>query len=353
MADKRERHARILTQIWDDPEWKALSPTAQWLYMLLLSQASLNWAGVIDLTVKRWGRLARSMTPGEIRRIMDELVEARMVIVDEDTEELLVRSYMRNDGVWKQPNVYKAALRQAQEVHSSTIRTALVIELRRIGVPAGLEVAELLDEGSKKASAKGGPKASGNPSAKGSDDGSGTPELGFSEGLMEPLVHPRGVGEGDGETPHLGNSEGPSSSSDVARPDVDELCERLRDRIIANGVKPPVISKQWRTEARLLLDRDGRDHAITLRLIDWATAHSFWKANILSMPTFRRQYDRLLLLARSEQQQRQQARGGQLSTADRRVIEAERLKDNPNPAILAMADQQMGPSLALPGGDTT
>ncbi|MFY2788488.1 hypothetical protein [Rhodococcus sp. MALMAid1271] len=66
-----------------------------------------------------------------------------------------------------------------------------------------------------------------------------------------------------------------------------------------NGAKGSITAK-WRTEARLLLDKDGRDLDRALRLIDWATADSFWKSNILSMPKFREKYDQLRLKANEE-----------------------------------------------------
>lgn len=83
-----------------------------------------------------------------------------------------------------------------------------------------------------------------------------------------------------------------------ARPDVDLLCDHLLAAITANGSKAE-ITKRWRTDARLLLDRDGRDVDEAHRLIDWCQRDTFWQTNILSMPTFRRQYDKLRLRARN------------------------------------------------------
>lgn len=80
------------------------------------------------------------------------------------------------------------------------------------------------------------------------------------------------------------------------RADVDQLCERLLGRLQARGVRA-TITKRWRTDARLLLDRDGRDLNQALWLIDWATDHEFWSANIHSIPKFRKQYDRLRMQA--------------------------------------------------------
>lgn len=89
------------------------------------------------------------------------------------------------------------------------------------------------------------------------------------------------------------------SSSEAAPPreDVEQLCHRLRERMIENGCKPPTITDAWRTAARLLLDKDGRDLDKALNLIDWATRDEFWMANVQSMGKFRQQYDTLRLRA--------------------------------------------------------
>jgi hypothetical protein len=89
------------------------------------------------------------------------------------------------------------------------------------------------------------------------------------------------------------------------RPDVEELCQRLLDRVTANGATRARITEKWRTDARLLLDRDDRTLDQSLRLIDWATDHDFWASVVLSMPKFREKYDQLLMQARREHQQRQ------------------------------------------------
>ena len=84
---------------------------------------------------------------------------------------------------------------------------------------------------------------------------------------------------------------------DVARErhDVQILCETLADLIVANGSKKPTIGKSWLDAARLLLDSDERDLQDALSLLKWSQQHDFWKSNILSMPTFRKQYDKLRL----------------------------------------------------------
>jgi hypothetical protein len=83
-----------------------------------------------------------------------------------------------------------------------------------------------------------------------------------------------------------------SSDETSQRPDVDQLCQLLHDRIVANGSKA-FIADKWRREARLLLDRDERPLDEALWLVNWCQNDSFWSTNILSMAAFRKHYDRL------------------------------------------------------------
>jgi hypothetical protein len=105
----------------------------------------------------------------------------------------------------------------------------------------------------------------------------------------------------------------PDAPPEPLRHDVDQLCTRLRDRMVGNGCKAPTITKAWRDAARLLLDKDERDLTKALNLLDWTQDDDFWRANIQSMPKFRAQYDQLRLkaVAEHEQKQRQTTRDSQ------------------------------------------
>ena len=140
-------HARIFTSIWDDPDFQVLSESAQRLYLLLLSQDSLNNAGRILLTVRRWSAGCKSTQPDDIRRHLAELDEHRFVVVDEDTEEVLIRSFIRNDGILKQPQMMKSALREALSVKSPRLRAVLADELRKLRREDAAFTAEQIDPG--------------------------------------------------------------------------------------------------------------------------------------------------------------------------------------------------------------
>ncbi|GIH07384.1 hypothetical protein Rhe02_54510 [Rhizocola hellebori] len=82
------------------------------------------------------------------------------------------------------------------------------------------------------------------------------------------------------------------------RPDVERICTHLADRVEANGSLRPTVTAKWRESARLLLDRDGRTEDQVMKAIDWCQANDFWRANVKSMPTLRKQYDTLRLHAK-------------------------------------------------------
>lgn len=120
---------RVFSSIWTDPEFTALTTACQHLYVLMVSSASRNHAGVLPMTLRRWSKCSADATTESVRAALEALAEARFVVIDWDTEEVLVRTYIRNDGVWKQPKVMVSALRSALTVGSDAIKKALAEEI--------------------------------------------------------------------------------------------------------------------------------------------------------------------------------------------------------------------------------
>jgi len=173
--------ARLLVSIWDDPDFLALSPMSQRMYMFLISQPDLAHDGVIALRERRWSKKAAGLSVERVTDTLDELSTARFVVVDADTEELLIRSFIRGDKVYRQPNVLMSAADHLATVSSREIHAVIAAELARI--------ADMNDvpEGSRKAFAQivaVAEKGSRNPSPKGPGDGkaSGNPSVNPSSG---------------------------------------------------------------------------------------------------------------------------------------------------------------------------
>lgn len=294
-------HARVLTSIWNDPDFVDLSPGAQRMYLLLLSQQNLSHAGLLPLTVTRWANQSASTTPEQLMKWLSELVATRFVLIDHDTEELLVRSLIRGDEVYKQPQVMASAAKDARAVASPMLAWALAVEVARIRQIPGLHTtsvrhledlaADLPDPDTTLVAACEQP---------------GEQSQGKGMVTKVPTVSP---------SPTPTPAPSPATSATPPRADVESMCAELAGHIVANGSKRPEITGRWRDAARLMIDRDERPFREAMGLIAWCQSDPFWRANVLSMVSFRDKYDQIRL-----QRERGQP-GVKPSTTDARVAQ--------------------------------
>lgn len=125
-------HANIRLDMWGDDDWRALSMPAQWLYKLLLTHPKTNRAGVCDWRPKRLAAMAAGLDASEVQRMADELTQGFFIVVDEDTEEVAVRSYVKHDGVLKQPNMAITMANDWTGVASERIRAVIAFEVQKL-----------------------------------------------------------------------------------------------------------------------------------------------------------------------------------------------------------------------------
>lgn len=118
--------ARIRCSIWDDPDFLALTWQAQWLYHAILEQKDLSLCGVLTYTPKRFAKLAPNIKPAEVVRAMDLLRERRFIVLDDDTDELWVRTFVKGDGVISKPNSVIGMAHDFGAIHSQPIRQGLL-----------------------------------------------------------------------------------------------------------------------------------------------------------------------------------------------------------------------------------
>jgi hypothetical protein len=125
------KEARIFVSIWDDRDFTNLLAVDQRWFFFLISQARLSHAGVLPLGERRW---AKSCADGgtEMDASLKRLEAARFVVIDRDEEELLIRSHMRQDQVYLQPNLMRAAAASIATITSPAIIDALFWEITRI-----------------------------------------------------------------------------------------------------------------------------------------------------------------------------------------------------------------------------
>lgn len=124
-------HARLKTAVWSDKDWIDLTPHAQRVYVLALSQADMSYAGVVPYLPRRWAALSAKTGVPMIRKAVAELEAAGYVVVDPDTQELLVRTFIRHDRVLAVPNVARAMVTAWRAILSAHLRDVVVAELAR------------------------------------------------------------------------------------------------------------------------------------------------------------------------------------------------------------------------------
>lgn len=127
-------YANIFCAIWADRDFCALGSDAQRTYFMLITQSEITACGTLPLTLKRWANTLPERDRDRLAPSLAELVDNRFVIVDEDTEELFVRSFAKHDGGYKHSVRVKAVIAYALAVRSLSIRTAVALELQKLGL---------------------------------------------------------------------------------------------------------------------------------------------------------------------------------------------------------------------------
>ena len=124
-------YASVYLTIWSDPDFRALPWKAQWLYFTMLTHPTLSACGVMDWRESRLVNMAENITVRELRDAAWQLGERRLIAVDPDTEEALVRSFVRHDGTLKSPNMTKKMVGEYGAIASVKLMELVTIEARR------------------------------------------------------------------------------------------------------------------------------------------------------------------------------------------------------------------------------
>lgn len=124
--------AQIKLSIWNDDSFLDLSSDAQLLYFVLISHPTMNRAGVGTWHAGRLSGLCASWSRSVVESAARELIDGRFIVIDEDTDEFLVRTFVRHDGLMKQRNLATTMAREFAAVGSRSIKGVVVWELRRL-----------------------------------------------------------------------------------------------------------------------------------------------------------------------------------------------------------------------------
>ena len=119
-------YARVFTQIWNDNDFRRLSRDAQCLYIQIISQRDITLVGVTTYAPRRWAQGCNDETVASIDDAIIELEHGRFVVVDHETDEVWVRTFVKHDGVLDNPNHTKGMWNALEFVYSETLRNRIV-----------------------------------------------------------------------------------------------------------------------------------------------------------------------------------------------------------------------------------
>lgn len=125
-------YGQLRHDIWNDDDWLDLTVPAQHLYMTLLSDPTLTYCGVTDWRPGKVAQRAAENTTAHTTIAAQELSYAYFIVVDEDSEEVLIRSYLRHDPILKNPRLAVTMTKDYGTIGSRKIRAAVVHELQRL-----------------------------------------------------------------------------------------------------------------------------------------------------------------------------------------------------------------------------
>lgn len=127
-------YGKMSCEIWRNDDYLALSINAMFVYQMLVEQPEVTSAGTLAITLKRWTNhfTGRVDVVAAIKELAE--VEAQFVVVDWDTEELLIRTFVKHDGGATNDNRVKAMKECAKAIRSAEIVTAIALELDKLGI---------------------------------------------------------------------------------------------------------------------------------------------------------------------------------------------------------------------------
>lgn len=124
-------YARIKTALWHDDDWRSLSMPAQHLYFTLTTDPNLSYCGIADWRPTRLSGKAGAWPVASVEMAARELCDARFLMICEATEEALVRSFVRHDGVLQNAKLSVSAANAVGSIASNDLRAIVIGEFQR------------------------------------------------------------------------------------------------------------------------------------------------------------------------------------------------------------------------------
>jgi hypothetical protein len=129
-------YAQFTTAIWrPGDDFGNLTRNAQWVYFMLSTQPDISAAGTLSLNVRRWSGRCADGSKQDVIDGLQELSTHRFVFYDYDTEEVLLRGFIKADGGYGNRKRKPVIERAVRDVESPALRKVLAEELAKVDLP--------------------------------------------------------------------------------------------------------------------------------------------------------------------------------------------------------------------------
>lgn len=125
-------HTRVNLDIWGDDEFLELPVDAQNLYWRLWTSPDRTYCGSHEWRPGKLVQSAGDWTLPRLQAAAAVLSERLFLIIDVDTEECLLRSWIKHDGLWKQPNMAVSMATARAGLGSKVLRGVIVHEVKKL-----------------------------------------------------------------------------------------------------------------------------------------------------------------------------------------------------------------------------
>lgn len=125
-------YSRTNVTIIQDQDFRDLPFPAALLYKTMWDHPDLTYCGVLDWRPGRIAAIHTGLTTEYVKTFAACLEARHFIVIDEDTEEALIRSWVRWDGLMRQPRLAVSFAKAYSSVASNKIRPVIVDELRKL-----------------------------------------------------------------------------------------------------------------------------------------------------------------------------------------------------------------------------
>lgn len=127
-------YGRTLCAIWSDEHFLQLSMGAKHTYWMLTTQDNVTACGSLPLTLRRWSGYHSDDEQDSFEDWLAELVDERFIFIDQESEELLIRTFVKHDGGHTNGKRLSAIHGASKALRSPLLRQVLGSELRKLGI---------------------------------------------------------------------------------------------------------------------------------------------------------------------------------------------------------------------------